>query len=85
MAAKKQLESVGWLFWGVTFAVLAGPVVYGTFQVVYEDTPTVNVVGIGLVIAAVAAATVTATINTVLQRSAEKRRLAERKSKKAKK
>ena len=86
MAPKTQrrLEAVGWRFWGVTFAVLLGPLWYGAHRMVREDTPFLATLGIGIVAAAVAAGLVTWPVNSVLQhlakkRHAEQRKLAKRK------
>jgi len=86
MAKKKQnrFEAAGWRFWGVSFAVILGPLWYGAHAMVKEDTPFLGTVAIALISAAVGAGLITWAVNSVLQyfakkRYAEQRRLAKRK------
>ena len=70
---------MGWVFFSVWFVLLTGPCIYGLFQVVTDDTNALVPVGVGTVIAAVAAALIALTVNSVLQLRAKRRRIAARK------
>jgi uncharacterized membrane protein len=77
--SSNRFESAGWLFFGITVAVIIGPFIYLASQVVLVGTPIATVVALGVVMALVVAGLFTAAVNAVLQRAARKRRAAERK------
>ena len=83
-AQSKRVESVGWLFWGVGAAIVVGPAIYLMSKIVLEGTPLYYNIGTGVIIAVIVSGVVTASVNGVLDRSAKKRRAAERKAERKK-
>lgn len=81
MAKKKEKhwDSVGWLFFSIWFVLLVGPCIYGLFQIVMEDTTALVPLGVGAVLAAVAAGLIAWIVNSILQFRAKRRRIAARK------
>ena len=86
MAHKKkhQLESVGWLFWGIVFVASAGPAIYAAYRLTIESAPITVPISMGALLAAIAAAFISWGVNSALQARYHKRRLAERKQAKKK-
>ncbi|MCP4642395.1 MAG: hypothetical protein GY851_18260 [bacterium] len=87
MAKKSEarLESVGWLFWAIVFAVCLGPAVYVAFVGTRDDVMLLIPIGIGSLLAALVAGITAWAVNSVLQYRVRRQRLAERKKKKRKK
>ena len=81
MAAKKAdaFEYVGWKFWGVIFVLIAIPAIYGSFQLVREDTTFLVPVSMGGITAAIGAGLVSWATNSVLQYRAKRRQRTVRK------
>lgn len=77
--ARNDVDEVGWVFWGVTFVVLIGPLVYLAWQVVYRTAPWYVPVGIGIFSAAFGAAFLSWGVNEVIQRRQRRQRMAARK------
>jgi hypothetical protein len=87
VAKKKSshFDAAGWTFWIIVFGVLLGPAIWGMWIVKTEEATWLFPLGKGTVLSAIAAGVVTWAVNAVLQYRGKKQRLAERKSKKAKK
>lgn len=79
---KNRFESVGWTFMFVSFLVLVGPCVYGLWVFRYQYAEWPVVIGAGLIIAAILAASITSTVNWLLQKRAKKRQISRKKNKK---
>ena len=82
---KPLMDSAGWRFFGIVFAVLLGPFIFTSYSISYADTSAmVRIVG-GLLAAAAVAAALTTIVNAVLQSRNERvRDLARKTSKKRK-
>lgn len=80
-----RLEAAGWGFWLVTSLVLAGPCIYGAFQITQAHLSREVPISIGIIGAVVIAAFVTFAANTVIQRASARRKAAERKQPQSKK
>jgi len=81
VAKKKgyEFDAAGWVFWLVVFGLLLGPGIYGSKQIMYEDTPWMQWVGGGVVVAALGAGIISWAVNSVVQRRRKRLRLAEKK------
>lgn len=70
---RRRWESAGWGFFGVLFALLAVPCLYGAHHMRAPGaTPLAPYMG-GLIAAALTAAIATATVNSILQSRAARR------------
>lgn len=74
-----RIEAAGWGFWLIATLVLAGPCVYGAFQLTQSHLSRDIPVGIGMIAAALIGAVVTFAANTVIQRAHARRKAVERK------
>lgn len=88
MEQDRRLESVGWVFWLVMFAVFVGPLSYLAWQQKYESTAWGVPIIIGMVGAAIVSGVLSSAVNWVLQyrtrnRHKEMRKAARKKKKKA--
>ncbi|GMV90819.1 MAG: hypothetical protein AMXMBFR82_05970 [Candidatus Hydrogenedentota bacterium] len=80
---RKPLDSVGWLFWFIVFAVALIPSVYFAFQIVNEDQAPPIPVGMGVILAGFIAGIVAWVVNAVLHLRAKRfHETARKKSKK---
>jgi len=73
MKSRKQLEYLGWGFFAVAFAVLVAPMIYLTWRFTYDLANNATRVGIGVVLAVVAAGLITWPINEFVTRRHAKR------------
>jgi len=80
-----EFDAAGWLFWLIVFAVLAGPAIYGSWQIVFSETNRLVPIAMGIVGAAVGAGVVSWAVNGVIQYGQKKKRLAARKKSKRRK
>lgn len=78
-------ESVGWLFWGISFGVLLVPCLYALSRVTTEQGGVAAIVGFGTGLAALGAGIISWTVNAVLQSRAQRLRRAARKKGKSRK
>lgn len=85
MEQGKQLDSVGWTFWLVMFAVFSVPFSYWAWQQKYESTSWATPIVIGMVGGAIASGVLSSAVNWVLQRRARNRQNATRKARKKRK
>lgn len=79
-----QFDAAGWGFWGIVFAVLLGPSIWGAWHMMYQAQRSAVAVGAGLVVAALGAGVISWAVNAVLQRRQRVQRVAERKKAKKK-
>lgn len=79
-----RIEAAGWGFWLVSTIVLAIPFVYASYQVTEDHLSREIPLALGIIGAAMAGAIVTYIANTIIQRSYERRKAAERKQNKPK-
>lgn len=74
-----ELDTAGWLFWGVMLLLLTGPAIFGAWQITHRTSPAFIPIGMGIVSAAVGAGVVSWAVNAMLEMRRKKRRIAERK------
>ena len=79
-----EFDAAGWLFWTICFALLVGPCIYGSFQIVYETASRFIPVAMGIVGGAIGAGIVSWAVNAVIQRYRQKRRKTQRKTQRKK-
>ncbi|MCC6796175.1 MAG: hypothetical protein IT366_13730 [Candidatus Hydrogenedentes bacterium] len=79
-----RIEAAGWGFWLVSTIILAVPFVYASYQVTEEHLSREIPLALGLIGASLAGAFVTFIANTIIQRSNEQRKAADRKHHKPK-
>lgn len=88
MKSLRDLESVGWIFWGVAFAILAAPCYFLAKAMTY-DFSNASRIGLGLVMAMLGAGVIAWAVNEVVYRIQKKkydqRRKIERKRKRKQK
>lgn len=84
----RDLESVGWLFWAISFAILITPCYFLAKYITY-DFSTGERIALGLTMAMVSAAVIAWAVNELLfqihKRKYDERRKVERKRKRKKK
>lgn len=74
MKSLRELDSVGWRFWGICIVLLYGPSFYFVWTNIYEDKRVTTVPYMfSLIIATIGASFVAAGVNTVLQKRADKK------------
>jgi len=73
MKSLKQIEYLGWGFFGVVFALLLAPAIYLAWNYTYEAANSATRVGIGIVGAIVAAGLTTWPINEFVYRHHQKK------------
>ncbi len=79
MKSLKQIEYLGWGFFGVSFALFLGPAIYLSWRFTYEAANNATRVGIGIVLAVMAAGLLTWPINEFLYRRHRRKVADERK------
>lgn len=83
-SSRRRIEAVGWLFFSVTFVVLAGPGVYLIWSNVYASTEFGISLLFGLSLAGGTAAVLTFVVNSALQRRNRRELATQRKQQKKK-
>ena len=79
---RTKIESVGWLFWSIAFALLVGPNIYGAWQIVTEEQKWPVPFGMGILSAGFLAAILAWVVNSFLHlRNRRQHAEARRKSK----
>ena len=86
MASLRDLDSVGWRFWAASSVILYGPCLYWVWTNVYEEQKSTLVPYVfALIVALILASFLSAIVNTILQKRAERLLAAEKKESKAEK
>lgn len=73
-----RFEYAGWLFWAVGVAILIGPAIYLSHDIMISGTSVFVSIALGTTLAVLISGVVTATVNAFLQRAAQKRRAAQK-------
>ncbi|MBN2312098.1 MAG: hypothetical protein JXR94_24180 [Candidatus Hydrogenedentes bacterium] len=75
-----RLDAVGWRFFAIAFGVALPPAMIAAFKVTVDDVIVFVPVGMGLLMAALAAALLSWGVNSAVQFRARRRRAAARKA-----
>jgi len=85
----KDIESVGWVFWAVVFALLLAPGIWLAYKLTYDTASVLLRLGCGIFLAAIASGLISWLVEEVIHRRNVRRynarRKVERKEKKRKK
>ena len=73
MTSESRFDSVGWIFFGVTWILSIGPVMYSMFQITDDSTPLRFQVGSAILMAGIVAAVISWIVNSILGFIADRR------------
>ncbi len=86
MKSLREIEEVGWIFYGVVFVLLCPGSIWLSYAFTFETAPTIIRAGCGVFIAAMGAGLIAWAVNELLHRLSirrqKKRKKAEKKKKK---